>query len=292
MNIYINKWCSGFFWYSGEVSHAKDDMLMEPLTKADVESMSPILSGLKTKGLYETCLVKEEKKYILSLKELPEHSHDDIGRKSSISVILLSEEGESLWKILFSYLQDKQTFSDKMSRCFIGKIKDGKRYVKYKTEELTALLNSCNKSSLSAEATDLMNKKLDRLLFVNTDSRDVMENIGFSENEIVEAEHNGLAKDKWIDFVPTPDPAPTPEIEKLKKDLEESKKHEEELQTELASSKKELEDMKSEAMSLRKRIEDFKNVFILKNKELMRYKLASIVLGVASILFFLLYLIK
>lgn len=347
MKIYLNKNCSGYHWFEGTIS-GTDEIISMNYAKPVPESM-PILKGLMLHSQYEACMVQENGMYILSLNNIPEHKRtDEFGRPISLQIVFLNKDVEPLWKILFNRLQYYKEFSDLLSKCFVSVIASDPQYVRCKKSLIDELLDSCYTKSFSDKASEFVNKNHRRLLYINNGSRTVMTNIGFSEDEILNAECCGTNNVEWlidntsepIDIVEqlkkdlqdaklreeelksklatseeelenvksdiealreelkdfkrgkTPVSVDDKRIKQLEKDLQDAKSREETLKVQLASSRKELEDVKSNIESLRKRLEELTNLFALKNRELMRFKLTSIVLGISSTLLLLLYFIK
>lgn len=197
MKVYLNKNCSGYHWFETEVSGCEDFISMNYAQPAP-ESM-PILKGLMLHSQYEMCLSCENGTYILSINNIPEHKRtDEIGRPISLQIVFLSKNVEQLWKILFYRMQYDKMFSELLSKCFVSVMAAEGQFVRCDLRLLHELLNSCYAKGFSDQALKISSRKNEKLLYVNKGSRLVMNNIGFSEDEIKKAEYNGAERIEWL----------------------------------------------------------------------------------------------
>lgn len=208
MKIYINRNCSGFHWFEGNFPPNEEVLKMN--------YAKPVSEGLKLLGKimlyaqYEVCLAYENETYILSLNNIPEKERkDSFGRPLSMQLVFVDKNLELLWKVLFLRLQQFEIFSEEISNCFASVIAADPPYVRCKKVLFEKVLDSCREKELSKDAEQVVAKASGRLLFVNSDSRTTMKNIGFSENEVLNAEHSLLQCEKiqWM-IEPTLGPDP------------------------------------------------------------------------------------
>lgn len=328
MKIFLNKNCSGYHWFEGKISGCEEYVSMqyaEPVPKS-----MEILRGLMLHSQYETCLAYEQSFYILSLNNLPEHRRtDEFGRPISLQIVFLSKNVEQLWKVLFYRLQYKKIFSDLLSKCFVSVMATDDQFVRCNVHSLENLLNSCYAKSFSDAALNISSRENERLLYVNRNSRLVMNNIGFSEDEIKKAEYNEVEHIEWLidknvtENVST-DLKPQEKIlegtspifseEKENTHLEEEIKQNtnnaptnefenealivdnvslnnqiELLNKKLQESEEQNKMLKADLASSESMIN---RITTEKNIELMRFKLVSIVQGIVFVLLLILYIIK
>ena len=222
MKIYINKNCSGFHWFEGDFS-SNEEVLKMNYAQPVSEGMK-LLEKIMLYAQYEVCLAHENRVYILSLNNIPEKERkDSFGRPLSMQLVFVDENLELLWKVLFLRLQQFEEFSEEISKCFAAVIAADPPYVRCRKALLESIFSSCFQKALSQDAEQVVAKASGRLLFVNSDSRTTMKNIGFSENEVLNAEHSlrQCEQMQWlVDSVSEP-PISKDELEKKIKELEE-----------------------------------------------------------------------
>ena len=232
MKIYINRNCAGFHWFEGDFS-ANEEILKMNYEKSVPENMER-LKKIKLYTQHKLCLACENGMYILSLNDIPEKDRkDSYGRPLSMQLVLVDENIGLLWKVLFYRLQQFESFSKEISDCFASVLVADPPYVRCKKTLLENLFNSCSEKELSEEAKKVVSGATGSLLFVNDESRTTMKNIGFSENEILKAEHS-LKQCEHIQWLIYPIEGPDP-IEILKKEIERLKEEIERLKNENTS---------------------------------------------------------
>lgn len=218
MKIYLNKNCSGYHWFECIISDCEEFILMnyaEPVHKS-----MPILRGLMLHSQYEICMACEKELYILSLNNLPEHRRiDEFGRPISLQIVFLSKNVEELWKILFYRLQYDKIFSDSLSKCFDSVMAADGQFVRCNVHLLDDLLNSCYAKGFSDMALKILSRNNEKLLYVNKRSRLVMNNIGFSEEEVEKAECNRTEHIVWLIDANIPGNESSKQIETVSQDL-------------------------------------------------------------------------
>lgn len=189
MRIYINRNCSGFHWFEGDFP-PNGNFLSMNYARPVPEGMR-LLERIMLYAQYEVCLAYENETYILSLNNIPEKERkDNFGRPLSMQIVFVNKNLELLWKILFLRLQQFENFSEEMSKCFVSVLVADPPYVRCSKSLLESIFSSCLQKALSKDAEQVVAKASGRLLFVNSDSRTTMKNIGFSEKEVLNAEHS------------------------------------------------------------------------------------------------------
>lgn len=234
MKIYINRNCSGFHWFEGDFS-ANEGILKMNYAKPVPENMER-LKKIMLYTQHELCLACENGMYILSLNNIPEiERKDSFGRPLSMQLVLVDENIGLLWKVLFYRLQQFEYFSKEISDCFASVLVAAPPYVRCKKTLLESLFNSCSEKEFSEDAKKIVSGTTGRLLFVNDESRTTMKNVGFSENEILKAEHS-LKQCEHIQWLVEPVLGPDP-IRILKEENERLRKENEDLKNEIESLK-------------------------------------------------------
>lgn len=319
MKIYLNRNCSGYHWFEGSLSGDEEYIRLQYSNQ--VSATRKLLRGLMLHAQYEVCLAYEEGEYLLALNNIPEHVRtDEFGRPLSMQLILLSQEVEPLWKILFSRLQNNKEFSAQMSKCFASVIGGEQAYVRCKRESIVTLLNSCFKKTFSSEANKIMTKSSGELLFVNSNSRTIMKSIGFSNGLILKAEYSlrDCEQKQWLsDEDTTGSEIDIIDVEGLKKALNDARKENEELIKEIVVLRKnnttntpvsfeEFNSMKAKVVVLERDLEEkkreyetlfneranFNKEFSVFSHTISRLKLLTIILSVTDIILLIMYLVK
>lgn len=191
MLLYICKNCSGYHWFQCQLPDSYKCENVAPIITMDhvAESFPDIvlIRKLRMSAQYDYCFIKDEKKYILALNNIPEHRRGNDGRPISIRLIFIAESSQKilLFKILLDMVCNFTSFATLLDECFKQSLDSDCVLCSWK--KLSEYFEKLDKLKVSQTIVPLLSQINGKLIAASDNSERTMRELGFCGSEIRKA---------------------------------------------------------------------------------------------------------
>lgn len=191
MLLYICKNCSGYHWFQCQLPDSYECDNVTPIIQmgrvtnniTDIE----LIRKLRISAQYDYCFIKDEKKFILALNNIPEHRRGNDGRPISIRLIFIAEPSQKilLFKILLDMVCNFTSFATLLDKCFRQSLESDCVLCSWKN--LSGYFEKLGKQKVSQTIVPSLSQISGKLIAASPESTRTMRELGFSDSEIKKA---------------------------------------------------------------------------------------------------------